>query len=123
MIADGGKMGDREQRLGVVLFRIRWYGACAVAGDEAHGAEYAGDKAVLRACTLDYIYNTRKKQALSFDVNMFIAEEWLQLERDVLGQRPLISGPVDKVRAAYAETSTQLQALYPPLDAYRVRDR
>lgn len=55
--------------------------------------------------------------------NMYIAEEWLQLEREVLGQRPLISGPVAQVRAAYAQTSEQLQALYPPLDAYRVRDR
>ncbi|KAF4311718.1 Alpha/beta hydrolase fold-3 [Botryosphaeria dothidea] len=53
---------------------------------------------------------------------MYIAEEWLQLEREVLGQRPLISGPVAQVRAAYAQTSEQLQALYPPLDAYRVRD-
>lgn len=56
-------------------------------------------------------------------INMYIAEEWLQLEREVLGQRPLISGPVAQVRAAYAQTSEQLQALYPPLDAYRVRDR
>lgn len=54
---------------------------------------------------------------------MEIAEEWLQLERDVLGQRPLISGTVAEVRAAYAQTSEQLQALYPPVDAYNVRDR
>ena len=54
---------------------------------------------------------------------MYIAEELLQLEREVLGQRPLISGSVAEVRAAYAHTSAQLQALYPPPAAYRVRDR
>lgn len=53
---------------------------------------------------------------------MNIAEEWLALERDVLGRRPLISGTVDEVRAAYAQTSESLGALYPPASAYNVVD-
>lgn len=53
---------------------------------------------------------------------MEIAEEWLALERDVLGQRPLISGTVEYVRAAYEATSQQLGALYPPPEAYDVKD-
>lgn len=54
---------------------------------------------------------------------MFISEEWLQLERHVLGRRPLISGTVAEVRAGYAQTSEQLQSLYPALDEYAVRER
>lgn len=55
-------------------------------------------------------------------MGVYIAEEWLALERDVLGKRPLISGSVEEVRAAYAETSTQLAALYPLPSAYDVSD-
>jgi versiconal hemiacetal acetate esterase len=54
---------------------------------------------------------------------MFIAEEWLALERDVLGKRPLITGTVDEVRDAYRETSEMLSALYPREDEYEVVDR
>jgi versiconal hemiacetal acetate esterase len=54
---------------------------------------------------------------------MYIAEEWLNLEKDVLGQRPLISGSVDEVRAAYQETSESLAQLYPAIDSYEVVDR
>ncbi|KAF2280133.1 alpha/beta-hydrolase [Westerdykella ornata] len=53
---------------------------------------------------------------------MYIADEWLALERDVLGQRPLISGTVAEVRAAYAQTSEQLAGLYPSPSDYPVKD-
>lgn len=54
---------------------------------------------------------------------MYIAEEWLTLEKDVLGRRPLISGSVDEVRAAYQETSEALAQLYPSIDSYPIVDR
>ncbi|KAJ5296298.1 Aldehyde dehydrogenase N-terminal [Penicillium atrosanguineum] len=54
---------------------------------------------------------------------MYISEEWLALEKEVLGRRPLISGSVDEVRAAYQETSEMLAQLYPAIDSYQVVDR
>lgn len=54
---------------------------------------------------------------------MHIADEWLALEKEVLGQRPLITGSVDEVRAAYQETSEALAKLYPSLESYQVLDR
>ena len=55
-------------------------------------------------------------------MGIYIAEEWLALERNVLGKRPLINGSVAEVRAAYAETSEHLASLYPLPSAYDVRD-
>jgi hypothetical protein len=59
----------------------------------------------------------------NYTANMYIAEEWLTLEKDVLGHRPLISGSVDEVRAAYRETSEALAQLYPSIDSYQIADR
>lgn len=53
---------------------------------------------------------------------MHISDEWLALERDILGHRPLISGSVSEVRAAYQETSNGLAKLYPEASSYQVRD-
>lgn len=51
-----------------------------------------------------------------------IDEEWLQFERDVLKTRPLISGTVEQIRAAYAATSDDLGKAYPPPSDYAVRE-
>ena len=53
---------------------------------------------------------------------MEIAQEWLDFERDVLGQRPLISGSVEEVRAAYETTSQMLEAQLPKAQEYNVVD-
>ncbi|KAA8647050.1 uncharacterized protein ATNIH1004_005733 [Aspergillus tanneri] len=53
---------------------------------------------------------------------MYIADEWLTLEKEVLGKRPLITGSVEQVRAAYQETSEMLAQLFPSPDSYNVVD-
>ena len=53
---------------------------------------------------------------------MEVAQEWLDFERDVLGQRPLISGSVEDVRAMYESTSRMLQDQLPKAEEYDVVD-
>lgn len=69
--------------------------------------------------------STIEKQIQQFNnhLTMHIADEWLALEKEVLGQRPLITGSVDEVRAAYQETSEALAKLYPSPESYQVLDR
>lgn len=53
---------------------------------------------------------------------MEIAQEWLDFEKNVLGQRPLISGSVEEVRAAYETTSETLKAQLPDETEYNAFD-
>jgi hypothetical protein len=53
---------------------------------------------------------------------IYIAEEWLQLEREVLKKRPLTTGTVQEVRTAYDTISTILKPQYPPIESYQVNE-
>ncbi|KAL8728407.1 MAG: hypothetical protein Q9166_005453, partial [cf. Caloplaca sp. 2 TL-2023] len=64
----------------------------------------------------------RRSQRWTKVTSESIAEEWLDFERDVLGQRPLISGSVGEVRAAYQTTSEMLKTQLPEIEDYNVVD-
>ena len=54
---------------------------------------------------------------------MFISEEWLIFEKEVLEQRPLFTGTVEECRTAYQATSDNLALQYPKPSEYDVNER
>ena len=54
---------------------------------------------------------------------MFISEEWLVFEKEVLKQRPLFTGTVEECRTAYQATSDNLALQYPKPSEYDVNER
>jgi hypothetical protein len=52
----------------------------------------------------------------------FIAQEWLDYERDVLGHRPVMTGTPEEIRKGYQAASEQLGSHYPPASDYNVQD-